>query len=360
MTAIENLADGGGPARSDRIYLAPEGIGPFSRGHLSLVGSGLGFSKVRLLWRKGSKTKECLLDISELDRWARQSRRTGNVEAILSSLTTSRPNFEGLSLDRPRLVGVINTTPDSFSDGGIYSRYDVAIDHGTRLCSVGADIVDVGGESTRPGATPVRSDIECSRVLPVVSELAKKFLVSIDTSKASVMRATIAAGARIVNDVSALTNDPESLPLVASTGCSVVLMHSRGNPTNMQQAAQYQDALLDIFDYLSKRVEACESVGIGRERLAVDPGIGFGQNDIHIQRIMKNIGLFHSLGCPILLGTSRKSFIARWSDGEPTDARLSGSVASVLWGLGQGVQMFRVHDVAETRQAVSVWRRLSG
>ena len=359
MTTVENLADGRGPVGSDRIYIAPEGIGPFSSGQMSLAGSGLGFSKVRLLWRSQLQTKECLLDIVELDRWARQNGRTKSVESILSLLSTPRPSFEGLSLDQPRLVGVLNTTPDSFSDGGAYSRYETAVNHGAHLFKVGADVVDVGGESTRPGARPVSSSVECSRVLPVVDRLAQKYLISIDTSKASVMRKTIAAGARIVNDVSALTNDPESLPLIASAGCSVFLMHSRGNPRNMQQTARYQDALLDIFDYLSKRVRVCEDAGIGRERLAIDPGIGFGQNDMHIQRIMKNIGLFHGIGCPILLGTSRKSFIARWSVGEPASSRLSGSVASVLWGLTQGVQMFRVHDVAETRQAFSVWKRLS-
>ncbi|HEX9769339.1 MAG TPA: dihydropteroate synthase [Kiloniellales bacterium] len=267
-------------------------------------------------------------------------------------------SFAGLSLSRPRVMGIVNVTPDSFSDGGETLAYDDAIRRGRRMLADGADILDVGGESTRPGAKPVDAATEIARVVPVIQVLAKDgALVSIDTRHAPVMAAAIAAGARIVNDVTALTDDSDSLKLVAAGDVSVVLMHMLGEPGTMQDDPRYDDAARDVFHYLKGRVAACEKAGIARHRIAVDPGIGFGKTVDHNLRILNRLDLYRGLGCPLLIGLSRKSFIARLSRGEPPKERLAGSIAAALAALQHGVRLlFRVHDVAETVQAFKVWQ----
>ncbi len=266
-------------------------------------------------------------------------------------------SFAGLSLTRPRIMGIINVTADSFSDGGETLAAVDAVRRGRQMLDDGADIIDVGGESTRPGAKPVDPATEIARVVPVIEALAADgALVSIDTRHAPVMAAAIAAGARIVNDVTALAGDPNSLKLVADADVSVVLMHMRGEPGTMQDDPRYDDAATDVFDYLRDRVAACEKAGIGRHRIAVDPGIGFGKTVDHNLRILNRLGLYRGFGCPLLIGVSRKSFIATLSRGEPPKRRLAGSLAAALAALQAGVRLFRVHDVAETVQAFKVWR----
>ena len=267
-------------------------------------------------------------------------------------------SFAGLSLDAPRIMGIVNVTPDSFSDGGEAYRVDDAVARGRAMMAAGADILDIGGESTRPGADPVSVDAECARVLPVIAPLVEAgALISIDTRRAAVMRAAIDAGARIVNDVTALTGDDDSLGAVAAAGegVSVVLMHMQGEPRTMQQNPTYDDAPVDIRDYLSARIAACEAAGIDRARIAVDPGIGFGKTIDHNLEILARLDEFHALGCPIVLGASRKSFIGTLSGETEAGRRAPGSVAAALAARAAGVQMFRVHDVAETAQALAVW-----
>jgi dihydropteroate synthase len=257
-------------------------------------------------------------------------------------------------------MGVLNVTPDSFSDGGRWYHPQDAIARGRALLEAGADIVDVGGESTRPGADPLASREEIRRVEPVVYALAKAgAVVSIDTRHAAVMAAALNAGARIVNDVSALTNDPESLPLVAQRQAPVVLMHMRGEPRMMQHDPVYDSPLVEVLEFLEARISDCVAAGIPRRHIAVDPGIGFGKLVPHNLELLAGIGAFHTLGCAVVLGVSRKSTIARLSRGEPPQERLPGSLAAALFALQQGVQILRVHDVAETRQALAVWRALS-
>ncbi len=269
-------------------------------------------------------------------------------------------SFAGLSLATPRVMGIINVTPDSFSDGGETLRADDAVGRGRRMLADGADILDVGGESTRPGAKPVDPAAEIARVVPVIEELARAgALVSVDTRHAPVMRAAVAAGARIVNDVTALTGDADSVDVVAASDVSVVLMHMRGEPGTMQDDPRYGDAAAEVFDYLKSRVEACEKAGIDRARIAVDPGIGFGKTLEHNLRILDRLELYRDLGCPLLLGLSRKSFIARISRGEAPKARLAGSIAAALAALDRGVRLFRVHDVAESAQAFRVWQAVA-
>ena len=273
----------------------------------------------------------------------------------MNSATEAAPSFAGLSLDKPRLFGVINVTPDSFSDGGEALALSEALKRGRAMLDDGVDILDVGGESTRPGAKPVSAEEERARVVPVVKGLSEMgALVSIDTRRAEVMAAAIDAGAGVVNDVTALTGDQDSLGLVADRGVAVVLMHMRGEPSSMKENPQYENAAKDVFCALKARVEACEEAGIRRLKIAVDPGIGFGKTVDHNLEILNRLDIYRGLGLPVLLGVSRKSFIAKLSRGEAPKDRVPGSLAAVLAAWAQGVWMFRVHDVAETRQALAV------
>jgi dihydropteroate synthase len=272
-------------------------------------------------------------------------------------------SFAGLSLARPRVMGIVNVTPDSFSDGGeAFQRVD-AVARGLAMRAAGADILDVGGESTRPGADPVSVDDELARVIPVVERLAGEgALVSIDTRRAAVMQAAIGAGARIVNDVTALTGDTDALAAVvkAGEGVSVVLMHMQGEPRTMQLNPTYVDAPVDIRDFLAERIAACERAGIARAHIAVDPGIGFGKTLEHNLEILARMDAFHALGCAVVLGASRKSFIGTLSGEKAAGRRAPGSVAAALAARARGVQIFRVHDVAETAQALAVWEAIAG
>ena len=264
--------------------------------------------------------------------------------------------FAGLDLARPHVMGVINVTPDSFSDGGDHLDSGRAVERGLAMGEAGASLLDVGGESTRPGSAPVPVDEELRRVVPVVKGLAAQGAkVSIDTRRARVMAAALDAGASVVNDVTALTGDPESLPMVAQAQVPVILMHMQGEPGTMQKAPNYEDAARDIYDWLAGRVAACEAAGLVRELIAVDPGIGFGKTLDHNLQILDHLGLFRGLGCPILLGVSRKSFIGRLAGEERPKHRGPGSLAAALAGVARGVQILRVHDVADTVQALEVW-----
>ncbi len=280
---------------------------------------------------------------------------------MLTTLPTTTRMFAGLSLDRPLIMGVVNVTPDSFSDGGAFLDAAAAVAHGRRLAAEGADIIDVGGESTRPGAEPVAPDVEASRVLPVVEALAKEGLViSIDTRHAAVMRRTLEAGARIVNDVTALTGDRDSLAVVAAAGASVILMHMQGAPTTMQRAPRYADVAADVRDFLASRVAACRSAGLPLSNIAVDPGIGFGKTDQHNLTLLRELERLREVGAAVLIGVSRKSFIARLSQGEDPAERLGGSLAAALAAVQHGADILRVHDVGATRQALAVWRAITG
>lgn len=268
--------------------------------------------------------------------------------------------FAGLTLDRPRLMGIVNVTPDSFSDGGEAFRPQAAILRGFTLAAEGADIIDVGGESTRPGSDPVPVEEELGRVVPVVKALAAGgLLVSVDTRRPRVMAAAIEAGARIVNDVTALTGDRASLALVARSGVSAVLMHMRGEPRTMQADPRYDDPVTEVRDWLVDRVDACKAAGIPRSRLAVDPGIGFGKNLGHNLAILANLAVYRSLGCALVIGVSRKSFMGRLGGGEAPRDRLPGSLAAGLTAVAAGAHILRVHDVAATRQALAVSRAIA-
>ena len=261
--------------------------------------------------------------------------------------------------ERPIVMGIINATPDSFSDGGAFLDPIRAIAHGVAMLDAGAGIVDIGGESTRPGARPVDPADEIARILPIVDGLRKPAevagaLISVDTRNATTMRAALDAGATMINDVSALTHDHAALALLADTDAPIVLMHMPGDPATMQARPAYDDVALDVFDYLSARIAACEAAGIARGRLIADPGIGFGKTGGHNLELLRQLTLFHGLGVRLMVGLSRKSFIARLSGDAPSDRRLPGSLAGAVAAMEQGVQILRVHDVTETIQALKV------
>lgn len=264
-------------------------------------------------------------------------------------------DYAGIPLDRPRLMAIVNVTPDSFSDGGERLDPAQAIDDGLRFVSEGADIVDVGGESTRPGARPTPPEEELKRVLPVVAALARqKVVVSIDTRRAAVARACLDAGARIVNDVSALRDDPELLPLAVRTGTAVVLMHRRGRSEEMYEGAAYGDVVKDVRRFLLERALACEAAGIARGRIAFDPGIGFGKSVSENLALIGGAGRLAEAGYPVLIGSSRKGFIGKLTGlGEPRD-RDPASVWLAVEATRRGAAIVRVHDIAATRQALAV------
>ena len=265
------------------------------------------------------------------------------------------PSGARIDLSMPVIMGIVNVTPDSFSDGGDCFTPDAAIARGRAMMVDGARILDVGGESTRPGADPVDSAEEQQRILPVIKGLAGvRCPVSVDTRRADTMSAAMAAGAAMINDVSALTFDADSLSVAARSHAPVVLMHAQGDPRTMQKNPAYGNVLLDVFDYLEARVAAAEAAGVPRHQIIVDPGIGFGKGLAHNLALLDGIGLFHGIGCPVLLGVSRKSFIGRVSGEDDAKARVPGSLAVATLARAHGVQIFRVHDVAETAQALSL------
>ncbi len=281
---------------------------------------------------------------------------------VLDAITCSRFPISNLTLDQPRLMGIINVTPDSFSDGGMFDQDKLAVTHGIKLEHSGADILDIGGESTRPGAELVPDQIEIYRIKPVIKGIREfsDVLISIDTRKSSVADAAIRFGANIVNDVSALKYDKDLASIVSQKNAPICLMHAQGDPSTMQASPTYDDVLLDVYDYLSERIEYAESKGFSRRDIIIDPGIGFGKTTKHCLRLIQNISLFHALGCPILLGVSRKRFIGELAEEPNPMRRLAGTVALGLQGISQGVQITRVHDIAEMRQALTLWQLATG
>lgn len=268
--------------------------------------------------------------------------------------------WAGLTLDRPRIMGILNVTPDSFSDGGRHAGHEAAIAAGRAMLEQGADIIDIGGESTRPGAIMVAPDEEQYRILPVIRTLAEAgAVISVDTRNAATMAAALDAGARIINDVTALSHDPAALPLVAVRRAPVVLMHMRGTPQTMNSLTTYGDIGADVAAELAGQIAAARAGGIAAEMIVTDPGFGFAKVGGQNVDLLRSLGRLRALGYPMLIGLSRKGFIGQLS-GEPVaERRLGGSLAAALFALTQGAAILRVHDVAETVQAVRVWRELT-
>jgi len=268
-------------------------------------------------------------------------------------------HWAGLDLERPHVMGILNVTPDSFSDGGKFAHIDAALEQARAMVQQGASIIDVGGESTRPGAAQVSAADEIARVKPVVEALANEgILVSIDTRKPAVMEAAALAGAEIINDVTGLTGDPSSKATALDLNLSLCLMHMQGDPQTMQAAPSYEDAPAEVFDFLAEQALDLMDQGMIADKICLDPGIGFGKNLDHNMQIIARLDELVDAGWPVLLGASRKSFISKLT-GASVDQRLGGSIAAVLAGFGAGVSIFRVHDVRETVQALAVAEAIS-
>jgi len=266
-----------------------------------------------------------------------------------------------MTFTRPKIIGILNVTPDSFSDGGHFDDYDLAVKRALKLIDDGADIIDIGGESTRPGAVEISVQEEITRTLPIVMALREEDIdeqISIDTRKPEVAEAAIHAGADIWNDVTALTFDKKSEALAADLACPVILMHMQGSPETMQNNPHYDDATADVKDWLAKRIDAAEFAGVERSNITLDPGIGFGKRHEDNLALLNKLDSFHALGCPLLMGASRKSFIGK-IDGSSIDDRLGGSIAAGLWAAALGASILRVHDVSEMAQALKVWEQIA-
>lgn len=319
-----------------------------------LAGGLTWFSAVELIVRGVPRR---LFPVERLEEARAASSDGVRFDRLWRTLTSSRVPLAGLRFDEPSVMGIINVTPDSFSDGGVHADPGVAAAAAHAMLAAGAKIIDIGAESTRPGAKPLWHGDEIARLEPVLDRL-KGAPVSIDTRKAEVAEAALRSGATLINDVSALTFDPNMAPLAVASSVPVVLMHHQGDPQSMQDDPRYKDVMLDVFDWLEARVAAAVAGGIARDKIVVDPGIGFGKTLRHNLALLNGLSIFHGLGCPILLGASRKRFIGALSGVEEAGARLAGSLAVMQAGLAQGVQLFRVHDVAESVQALRVWRGL--
>ncbi|SOC04893.1 dihydropteroate synthase [Rhodobacter maris] len=312
-------------------------------GAFSLAGGWCWFDTVEVLSRAGSQGRMPAADLPA---------------EVLARLTAPRSALAGVSFDRPSIMGILNVTPDSFSDGGKFDAPEAARARAQTLLAAGADMLDIGGESTRPGAAEVPVEEEISRTAPVIAALVAQAFpapISIDTRKAPVAAAAVLAGAGLVNDVSAMLFDPAMAATVARTDAALCLMHAQGRPETMQAAPAYDDVLLDVYDHLAERLAAAEATGIARARVLLDPGIGFGKTLDHNLALLRGLSLFHGLGCPLLLGVSRKRFIGTIGGAPEAEARAPGTLAVTLAAIAQGVQMHRVHDVAEIAQGIRLY-----
>ncbi|MGG5808990.1 dihydropteroate synthase [Falsiroseomonas sp. CW058] len=315
---------------------------------LPLAGGPAAFTMVRLIGRApgGAATPDAPVPLAEVpEPW----------QPAVLALGAAPPPFAGLPGGRPLVMGILNVTPDSFSDGGRHADHAAAVAAGHAMLEAGADLLDIGGESTRPGAAPVPPEEECRRVLPAIRELAKAATISVDTRNAATMLAALEAGAEIVNDITALRHDPAAARVLARSEASVILMHMLGDdPRTMQRDPRYADVALEVAQFLAGRVAWAERQGIPRARLAVDPGIGFGKRLPHNLALIERLPILAALGCPVVFGASRKRFIGELSGVEAAADRVAGSVAAALAGADRGAAILRVHDVAETVQALAI------
>ena len=334
-------------------YLRPLGL-IFGQDASEMIAGGLAFSLGGLphigfvageeILREGRAISRRFLGIAEL-----------RGHALIESVTRVRPKFAGLSVDQTRIMGIVNVTPDSFSDGGKFDGAESAIAHGQLMAEQGADILDIGGESTRPGSDEVSVDQERARIMPVIAALARDHVISVDTRKSILMTEAAATGAKIINDVSALNFDPASASVVAKSGLSVVLMHAQGNPRTMQLAPKYDDVVLDVYDSLAAAIAKAEAAGISRSQICVDPGIGFGKSFKHNLELMRQLTLFHGLGVALLVGLSRKGIVGAVTGEKTAAKRVAGSLGGALQATMMGVHLLRVHDVVETVQSLAMF-----
>ncbi len=352
-----------------RIYCRPTGFvdRPHELGDdaLRIADTMVWFASWNVSVRDGDVVKSAIVAAPQLDDWINglPDRLAVAVAAQREAVTQPRGTLvlgaRNVRLSEPQLMAIVNATPDSFSDGGKHVDATAAIDAGFAMASAGAAIVDVGGESTRPGAQMIWEGDEIERVQPVVAGLVRGGVaVSVDTRKAAVMEAALSAGATMINDISALRYDERAMEVVANSGCALVLMHAPSVKSDPHEGGSYAHVLFDVYDLLAERVAACIAGGIDARRILIDPGIGFGKGVADNLALVNGLALFHTLGCPLLFGASRKRMIGALDNEAPVDQRLGGTVALHYQAASQGAQLLRVHDIPENRQALRVWRGL--
>ena len=327
----------------------------------SLAGNpNIAFDQLEIFQRKSRRiVKNELYPIDEIKTL--DKKKVSIINNDLKKITSERKSICGLKFDNPQIMGALNITPDSFSDGGLFFDEAKAYDQANLMIRSGATIIDVGGESTRPGAKVVNEKNEWERIKKIIIKLKKNFPkipLSLDTRKSYVMKKGIECEVNIINDVSGLNFDKKSFDVINSKSIPFILHHMQGTPDTMQKNPKYDDALLDIYDFFEEKINFCIKKNFKKEFIVIDPGIGFGKNLEHNLRIMSKISTFHSLGCPILIGTSRKRFIEHIVTKFDTPDRTGGTLASVLCGLLQGVQLFRVHNVKEVNQGILVFNKI--
>ena len=332
-----------------------------------LAGTLLWFAHIEIIEKTNQDVRRISLPLDDWDEHIERysDAQSARLNILYQNLISPR---EALSLgskdtpkfirfDQPHVMGILNITPDSFSDGGQYSADEsLGIDHGYAMASAGASLIDIGGESTRPGAKTLWEGDEAARILPAIKALAANMIVSVDTRKAGVMEQGLANGAAIINDISALGYDKRSLEVVRDNGAPLIIMHAPSQGDNPHENAQYEDILFDVFDWLEKRVLEIEAEGISRSKIMIDPGIGFGKNLNENIGLINKLSMFHAIGSPIVFGASRKRLIGALANEEAADKRLGGSLLLAIKAIEQGAHIVRVHDVPETVQAIRVWR----
>ena len=330
-----------------------------SNHYKKLGSSNLFFDTIEIISRKKNKIDKKFINIKDIKSLNKEELKS--VLSQINEIIAPKKKIATIDFNKPKIMGILNITPDSFSDGGKFNDLDKSIKYAVQMISDGADIIDIGGESTRPGATTITSKVEISRTIPTIKKLkdkSKKIIISIDTRKPEVMLAGIKNDIDIINDVSGLRYSSKSINVIEKNKIPFVLMHSVKNPKTMQKNINYEDVLLDIYDFFKKKIALCESKKIDKKSIILDPGIGFGKTVKQNLNLISNIALLHSLGCPILLGSSRKSFIGKLHKNALEEKRLGGSLSTIIYALTQGVQVFRVHDVFETSQAIKVFNKL--
>ena len=326
---------------------------------LRLGSSSLRFETIELISRDKNIIKKKFIKLNDLKSLNYKELKAVNSQ--INNITMKREEIASINFSQPIIMGILNITPDSFSDGGRFNENIKALNHAMKMIKDGANIIDIGGESTRPGASNISSKIEIQRVMPAIKKIKNKsnrIIISLDTRKPEVMLEGIKNQVDIINDVSGLRYSKSSIEIIKKKKKPFVLMHSIKNPKTMQSNTDYENVVLDVYDFFRKKIDFCESKKIDRKSIILDPGIGFGKSLKQNLNLISSIAIFHSLGCPILLGASRKSFIGKLDKNALEENRLGGSISTVLYALSQGVQIFRVHDVFETSQAIKVFKKI--